>query len=101
MLNQVITAPGAVQQVPAPSLPDMSDMLNQVITAPVGAQAVPASPSPDVSDMLNQVIADTGTTQEVPRPPLTKGPDAVPRASQRENLTYGNNMLNILSVLVV
>ena len=97
MLNQVITAPGAVQQVPAPSLPDMSDMLNQVITAPVGAQAVPASPSPDVSDMLNQVIADTGTTQEVPRPPLTKGPDAVARASQRDKSTSGDNVLDMLS----
>src|SRR5216683_7615251 len=97
MLNQVITAPGAVQQVPAPSLPDMSDMLNQVITAPVGAQAVPASPSLDVSDMLNQVIADTGTTQEVPRPPLTKGPDAVARASQRDKSTSGDNVLDMLS----
>ena len=97
MLNQVITAPGAVQQVPAPSLPDMSDMLNQVITAPVGAQAVPASPSSDVSDMLNQVIADTGTTQEVPRPPLTKGPDAVARASQRDKSTSGDNVLDMLS----
>lgn len=97
MLNQVITAPGAVQQVPAPSLPDMSDMLNQVITAPVGAQAVPASPSPDVSDMLNQVIADTGTTQEVPRPPLTRGPDAVARASQPDKSTSGDNVLDMLS----
>ena len=97
MLNQVITAPGAVQQVPAPSLPDMSDMLNQVITDPGGAQAVPASPSPDVSDMLNQVIADTGTTQEVPRPPLTRGPDAVARASQPDKSTSGDNALDMLS----
>ncbi len=97
MLNQVITAPGAVQQVPAPSLPDMSDMLNQVITDRGGAQAVPASPSPDVSDMLNQVIADTGTTQEVPRPPLTRGPDAVARASQPDKSTSGDNVLDMLS----
>jgi hypothetical protein len=97
MLNQVITAPGAVQQVPAPSLPDMSDMLNQVITERGGTQAVPASPSPDVSDMLNQVIADTGTTQEVPRPPLTRGPDAVARASQPDKSTSGDNVLDMLS----
>ncbi len=97
MLNQVITAPGAVQQVPAPSLPDVSDMLNQVITDPGGAQAVPASPSPDVSDMLNQVIADAGTTQEVPRPPLTRGPDAVARASQPDKSTSGDNVLDMLS----
>ena len=97
MLNQVITAPGAVQNVPAPSLPDVSDMLNQVITDPGGARAVPASPSPDVSDMLNQVIADTGTTQEVPRPPLTRGPDAVVRASQPDKSTSGDNVLDMLS----
>lgn len=97
MLNQVITAPGAVQQVPAPSLPDMSNLLNQVITDRGGTQAVPASPSPDVSDMLNQVIADTGTTQEVPRPPLTRGPDAVARASQPDKSTSGDNVLDMLS----
>ena len=97
MLNQVITAPGAVQQVPAPSLPDVSDILNQVITDRGGTQAVPASPSPDVSDMLNQVIADTGTTQEVPRPPLTRGPDAVARASQPDKSTSGDNVLDMLS----
>jgi hypothetical protein len=97
MLNQVITAPGAVQNVPAPSLPDMSDILNQVITDRGGTQAVPASPSPDVSDMLNQVIADTGTTQEVPRPPLTRGPDAVARASQPDKSTSGDNVLDMLS----
>ena len=122
MLNQVITAPGAVQQVPAPSLPDVSDilnqvitdrggtqavpaspspdvsdMLNQVITDHGGAQAVPASPSPDASDMLNQVIADAGMTQEVPRPPLTRGPDAVARASQPDKSTSGDNVLDMLS----
>jgi hypothetical protein len=97
MLNQVITAPGAVQQVPAPSLPDMSNLLNQVITERGGTQAVPASPAPDVSDMLNQVIADTGTTQEVPRPPLTRGPDAVARASQPDKSTSGDNVLDMLS----
>ncbi len=97
MLNQVITAPGAVQQVPAPSLPDVSDILNQVITDRGGTQAVPASPSPDASDMLNQVIADTGTTQEVPRPPLTRGPDAVARASQPDKSTSGDNVLDMLS----
>lgn len=97
MLNQVITAPGAVQQVPAPSLPDMSNLLNQVITDRGGTQAVPASPSPDASDMLNQVIADTGTTQEVPRPPLTRGPGAVARASQPDKSTSGDNVLDMLS----
>ena len=97
MLNQVITAPGAVQQVPAPSLPDVSDILNQVITDRGGTQAVPASPSPDVSDMLNQVIADAGMTQEVPRPPLTRGPDAVARASQPDKSTSGDNVLDMLS----
>jgi hypothetical protein len=97
MLNQVITAPGAVQQVPAPSLPDMSNLLNQVITERGGTQAVPASPSPDVSDMLNQLIADTGTTQEVPRPPLTRGPDAVARASQPDKSTSEDNVLDMLS----
>ena len=97
MLNQVITAPGAVQQVPAPSLPDVSDILNQVITDRGGTQAVPASPSPDASDMLNQVIADAGMTQEVPRPPLTRGPDAVARASQPDKSTSGDNVLDMLS----
>ncbi len=97
MLNQVITAPGAVQKVPAPPLPDMSNLLNQVITGPGAARAVPASPSPDVSDMLNQVIAEPGTTQEVPRPPLTKRPDAMARASQPDKSTTEDNVLDLLS----
>jgi hypothetical protein len=90
-------APKLNPEIPVPPSPDVSDMLNQVITDPGGTQAVPASPSPDVSDMLNQVIADTGTTQEVPRPPLTRGPDAVARASQPDKSTSGDNVLDMLS----
>jgi hypothetical protein len=43
------------------------------------------------------VIADTGTTQEVPRRPLTRGPDAVARASQPDKSTSGDNVLDMLS----
>jgi hypothetical protein len=100
LLNSVITAPGAVQKAPVPPAPDVSDLLNSVITGPGAAQSVPASPTSNVSDLLNSVTADTETTQKVPGPPLTKQPDAAARASQPGRPTSEDNVLDLLPEII-